>query len=189
MTDDDRWQRDMATRVGRAVRDLRGDRSVQWVSDATHELGCRVTRTVLTDMEIGRRKMVAAHELVMLSAVLGVTPATLLTWGDVPDGQVEVLPGRTLDAMTAAAFWGGEPLPRLVPSVSDLPRPHDASTELIALSRDRDQLRRSLLSAATGGHTYGPDPALVPALKERLKGVLQRIRDLGGVLSGGGDDG
>lgn len=182
MTDGKEWLQAQTDAVGHAIRELRGDRSAQWVSDATAELGYRVTRALITDLELGRRRYIAAHELVMLSAALGVTPATLLTWGQMPDGDVELMPGRTLSAMDAAGFWGGTPISRFNPAAQGLPRDHQASEELFRAARERARLRDTLIRTQIGGLTEYPDPALLPAIRDRLKGVIARIRELGGVI-------
>lgn len=51
----------------------------------------------------------------MIAAALGVSPAALLTYGTVPDGEIEVLPGRTIDGTRRAGWWGGSPLSRSHP--------------------------------------------------------------------------
>lgn len=182
MQDGKTWQQAQADGVGRAIRDLRGDRSAQWVSDQTEALGLRVTRALITDLELGRRKYVAAHELALLSAALGVTPAVLLTWGQLPDGDVEVFPGRSASALEALEFWGGTPLPRIFSVGTGLPEYHPASNELVRASRERKQISDVLWRTQVGGLKEYPDPDLVPALRKRLDGLIGRIRELGGKI-------
>ena len=169
-------------RIGQAIRDLRGDRSVQWVSDVTSELGGHIGRSTIADIELQRRKYVTVHEISMLAAALGVTPATLLTWGSLPDGDVELLPGHVVDGHTAADWWGGTPLPRFSPAAVGIPADHPASAELMSACRERARLRDVLLRTQIGGLSEYPDPGLVPALKERLGGIIRRIKEVGGVV-------
>lgn len=183
------WQQSTVDRVGEAVKTLRGDRSAQWLSDVTDELGCRVGRSTISDIENGRRKYVALHELVMLAAALGTSPAALLTFGSVPDGELELLPGRTVNGLDAADWLGGGRLNRFSPSAAGLPADHEPTAQLIAAARERQHISRTLIKTQIGGLTEYPDPALVPALKQRLSGLISRIRELGGVIRDGGGDG
>ena len=62
------WPDAQTARIGQAIRQLRKgqNRSAQQVADRTKELGYEVTRTAITDLEIGRRKNVTIAELTML---------------------------------------------------------------------------------------------------------------------------
>lgn len=182
------WQHGQVDRIGDAIKALRGDRSAQWLSDVTDELGLRVGRSTISDIENGRRKYVAVHELFLIAAALGTTPAALLTHGTVPDGELELLPGRTVDGINAADWIGGEGINRFSPAAQGLPKEHAESKELLAAARERNRVRDTLITTQIGGHDYLPDAAVVPALKERLTGVLRRIRELGGVIKGDTQD-
>lgn len=187
MTQQD-WQQAQVDRVGEAIKSLRGDRSAQWLSDVTEELGCRVGRSTISDIENGRRKYVALHELVMLAAALGTSPAVLVTFGSVPDGELELLPVRNTSGIDAADWIGGGRLNRFTPAAAGLPADHEQSAQLIAAARERRRVTDTLVQTQIGGLTDYPDPALVPALKDRLSGLISRIRELGGVIRDGGGD-
>lgn len=182
------WQQEQTNRVGQAIRALRGERSVAWVSDATEKLGCRVTKALITDMEIGRRKYVAVHEISLLAAVLGVTPAVLLTWGDMPDGEVEVLPGRRARAELVADWWCGELLGDLIPAGQGLPRDQNTG-ELMRLTRQRRDTKKLLFRARLRSidDTTPMDNRLMAELRERLEAIEARILELGGVIDGDSD--
>lgn len=190
-TPDSDWSRAMTARIATAIRDLRGDMSAQTLSDSTYELGCRVTRSVIADLETGRRKFLPVHELVMLAAALGVTPATMLTWGDLPDGDVELLPGRVVSGYDAAKWVGGEPLNPFVETSVGLPI-HQQSADLMRTSDDRARYWNGLVRTGIGNMGQ-VDPALSSLLRDRLKGAVERIRALGGVIrddtKGDSDDG
>ncbi|ANO03624.1 Putative DNA-binding protein [Mycobacteroides abscessus subsp. abscessus] len=178
------WQQEQTNRVGQAVRALRGTRSVTWVSDETEKLGCKVTKALITDMEIGRRKYVAVHEISVLAAALGVTPAVLLTWGDMPDAEVEVLPDRRARAELVADWWGGKPLGQ------GLPRDQKTS-ELMHLTRQRQDTKKLLFRARLRPikDTTPLDQRLIKELRDRLVALEADIRATGGVIGDGGDDG
>ena len=180
----DDWQQAQVNRVGEAIKALRGERSTQWISDATDELGQRVSRSTITDIEIGRRKYIAVHEVSLISAALGTTPAVLLTFGTVPDGDLELLPGRTVDGLTAVEWWGGTPLSRFSPAAAGLPSDHASTTELLGVSRERSRLRTMLAPTYIGGMN-DLDPSLASTLRDKLSGVIRRIKELGGVLRDG----
>ncbi|QSM93005.1 helix-turn-helix transcriptional regulator [Mycobacteroides abscessus subsp. abscessus] len=181
MTQQD-WQQAQVDRIGEAIKTLRGDRSAQWLSDATDALGLRVNRSTISDIETGRRKYVALHELVIVAAALGTTPAALVTFGTVPDGELDLLPGRTVNGIEAVDWIGGKPLSRFSPAAVGLPEDHAPTAQLIAAARERNRVRDTLVKTQIGGLNDYPDPALVPALKERLTGIIRRIRELGGVI-------
>lgn len=100
------WAEEHAERVARAVKALRGKRSGQWLSDRTAEAGHRVSRTTLSELENGKRKHVTTAELFVLAWALEVPPALLL-FPDMPDGEVEVVPGRSERSAEAAAWLVG----------------------------------------------------------------------------------
>ncbi len=178
---DTRWSGEMTARIATGIRELRGDMSAQRVSDRTAELGSRVTRAVIADLETGRRTFLPVHELVMIAAALGVSPATLMTWGSYPDGDVEVLPGRTFPAHEVADWWGGTPLNPFASAARGLPV-DTRSTDLVSTTRERERLRDLLVRSRIGGMTSDYDPTLVSRLRDLLDGAVERIRSLGGVL-------
>lgn len=181
MTD---WQHDQVMRVGAAVKALRGERSTQWISDVTDELGQRISRSTITDIEIGRRKYVAVHEVSLIAAALGTTPAVLLTYGTLPDGDVELLPNRRVDGHTALEWFGGTPISRFAEAAQGLPSDNATAAELVSLSRERDKVRVMLAPTFIGG-MQDLDPAVASTLRDRLGGIIRRIRELGGVVRDG----
>lgn len=73
------WAEEQAYRVAQEVRRLRGrKRTAQWVSDRTDELGYRITRAVISDLEVGRRRYVTIAELIVLALALDTAPIALL---------------------------------------------------------------------------------------------------------------
>lgn len=72
------WAESQAAVIAQEVRRLRGKRSAQWLSDQTQELGYVVSRSVITDLENGRRKYVTTAELVVLARALNTIPIALM---------------------------------------------------------------------------------------------------------------
>lgn len=89
------------------MNQLRGERSAQWLSDRTDELGHRVSRSTISDLETGRRARLEVAELLVLAAALDVPPLLLL-YPEVPDGEVEVLPGMFVSSEEAIQWACGE---------------------------------------------------------------------------------
>jgi hypothetical protein len=101
------WEEDQANRVAQEIRRLRHPRSAQWLSDRTGELGHRISRPVISDLENGRRRYVTTAELCVLAWALKVPPVALL-YPDLPDGPVEVVPGVDKSSIEAVMWFSGE---------------------------------------------------------------------------------
>lgn len=89
------WMKRQAAAVGARVRRVRlaVGMSVQSVADyCTDELGYKMLRTTLANLESGARKNITVAEVSVLAKALGVPPLSLLYPIDEPQ-EVEVLPG------------------------------------------------------------------------------------------------
>jgi len=187
-TDVGGWRNNQAVRIGVAIRALRGGRSAQWLSDATAELGERVTRAVITDIELGHRNYVAVHEISLIATALGVPPLYLLMQGSYPDGPVEFLPGLTAPAWAVSAWWTD--LPRyggawIGANGPDLPAPDEATETLLKMEQRRRQLRALLASAKTNTKRPLRDPQ--GPIRAKLAGLEMSMSDqYGGVIDGRG---
>ena len=100
------WAVDQAARIGGEIRRLRGSRSGQWLSDRTHELGYRVPRTTISELENGKRKYVSTAELAILARALDTAPITLL-YPPPYGAEVEILPGETSTNWVAVEWFSG----------------------------------------------------------------------------------
>lgn len=92
--------------MSREVNRLRGKRSAQWLSDRTDELGYRVSRAVIADIENGRRKYVTTAEVVVLAAALNTAPIALL-YPEPYDDVTEYLPGVDTSEWLALQWFSG----------------------------------------------------------------------------------
>ncbi|WP_337110167.1 hypothetical protein [Prescottella equi] len=105
------WDEEMVLRIAAAVKTLREEHtpklSVAKLSDRTAELGYPMSRTVIADLELGRRKKLDVAELVVLARALNVPPVTLI-YPDMPGGMVEVWPGYEAPSIRAAQWFSGE---------------------------------------------------------------------------------
>lgn len=102
------WGEDTVQRAAAEVRRRRTQLglSAQALSDRTAELGHTVSRTTISDLELGRRgERLLVPDLIVLAAALGTSPGALL-YPDVPHGPVEAIPGVTGTSVTAARWLG-----------------------------------------------------------------------------------
>jgi len=104
------WAAKQAEVVGREILRLRGGHSGQWLSDRTAELGYRVARTTISDLENGKRNYVGAAELVVLASALSTAPVALL-YPAPYDEQVEYTPDVMMTTFSAAQKFSGLPDP------------------------------------------------------------------------------
>jgi hypothetical protein len=106
------WAEQEARRIALEVRRLRGKRSAQWLATRTADLGSEVTRSVISDLEVGRRRYVTTAELVILARALDTAPIALLYPAPYRD-TVQVLPApegaevRDIDKILAVQWFSG----------------------------------------------------------------------------------
>ncbi|MCZ0732223.1 hypothetical protein [Mycolicibacterium iranicum] len=101
------WSESHARNVAQQISKLRGDRSAQWLSDRTSDLGYRVNRATIADIENGRRRYVTTAELVILAAALNTSPVALLFPGPDYQSEVEALPGRADRKIDVVQWFSG----------------------------------------------------------------------------------
>ncbi|MBY6412893.1 helix-turn-helix domain-containing protein [Rhodococcus sp. BP-252] len=105
------WAEDVVARIAGEVRRLRGKEhsalSAAKLADRTHDIGYGISRSVVADLENGRKKSLDISELLVLAAALGVSPAQLV-YPDLPKGNVEVLPGLDQESHDALRWFSGE---------------------------------------------------------------------------------
>ncbi|MEW2066613.1 helix-turn-helix transcriptional regulator [Streptomyces sp. NPDC007346] len=106
------WAQRVSRAIGREVRRHRRERgmSAQQLSDACAELGGDLPRTVISNIENGRRSNLSVADTTLLAAALGVPPVALVYPVGYED-EVEHLPGQTVSPLQAADWWNGEPAP------------------------------------------------------------------------------
>lgn len=103
------WQERLTGVIAAEVRRERVKRklSTQQLADRCDRLGFPIPRSVLANLENGRREAVSVAELLVLAAALEVAPGLLVN----PLGHqatTEVLPGRELPAWEAILWLSGQ---------------------------------------------------------------------------------
>jgi transcriptional regulator with XRE-family HTH domain len=103
------WPERVARVIAGEVRRYRQERkmSAQQLADRTAQLGMPMPRSVLANLESGRRTTVSAAEVMILSAALDVAPIELLYPAGF-ESETEVLPGRSVDPLGAVRWFSGE---------------------------------------------------------------------------------
>jgi hypothetical protein len=143
MTKSEDWATEQARRIGATVLKLRGERSGQWLSDETFNAGHRVSRTSISELENGKRKSVSTAELIVLAVALRVSPVRLI-YPDMPDGLVDVLPGKPVPSIEAAMFFSGELSYGLIGDEVQQFRTALEGARLVERSRDRVKLESNI---------------------------------------------
>lgn len=145
------WAVDHAARIAAEVKRLRGSRSGQWLSDRTAELGYRVSRTTISELENGRRRYVTTAEIAVLAEALETAPIALI-YPPRYDTPVERLPGVKTEKLSAVEWFCG--------TDSRLPN-------MFALATARD-CARSLSSLAAFVYKIQNDDSLGGSEGERI---------------------
>ncbi|MCV7138582.1 hypothetical protein [Mycolicibacterium fortuitum] len=161
------WAEKQAHRVALEVRRLRGKRPVQWLADRTREVGSPVTRSVISDLELGRRRYVTTAEVTVLAYALNTRPIALL-FPPPYDEQIDIVPG--LPALKLAAV---EDFCDNHPTVTGLSSPVDAEQNLHPLRVARliaewEAKRRDALIRLQSAKKE-EDPSVREALEQRYR--------------------
>jgi transcriptional regulator with XRE-family HTH domain len=98
------WSAQLGTRI-RALRDAAG-LSAQKLSDRCEEFGFPIPRSTIANIESGRKEAIPVHEVAVLAAALGTSPASLLFPLDEPV-TVPVLPGVSLHPFEGWTWFSG----------------------------------------------------------------------------------
>lgn len=100
------WAEREAYRLAMTIREMRKPHSAQWLSDRTDQVGMRINRPLISDLENGRRRYITTAELAVIAAALSVAPVALLYPGPY-DELVEVLPDQPVRQLRAADWFSG----------------------------------------------------------------------------------
>jgi len=132
-TQGDRWTEGLRQRIAEAIKGARQGRLTgQQLADDTEQLGYPITRSQIANYESGRKQSLDVAELLVLAAALGVPPVALL-FPNLPDGDVEVLPGQVMSSADAMRWFAGE---------NDSSEPQSDLGRLITLTRKRFDMER-----------------------------------------------
>jgi transcriptional regulator with XRE-family HTH domain len=132
-TQNAKWTEGFHQRIAEAIKGARHGRLTgQQLADDTERLGYPITRSQIANYESGRKQSLDVAELLVLAAALGVPPVALL-FPNLPDGDVEVLPGQVMASADAMRWFTGE---------NDSGEPQSELGRLITLTRKRFDIER-----------------------------------------------
>lgn len=103
--------------VAKRVRKLRGKMTAEQLAEKMREVGVPFDKTVVANLETGRRRFVTVQELLALAYVLNVAPAALLVDPEAENlSDYQVTPAVTAGtAATRMMIDGRWPLPGMDP--------------------------------------------------------------------------
>jgi transcriptional regulator with XRE-family HTH domain len=201
----DNWSDEVTARIAGEIRRLRGDRSGQWLSDRTADLGNRVSRSTISEIETGRRKSITVTDLILLACALRVPPVQLL-YPNMPDGKVEIVPGEKDSSIVAAQWFSGEVVrepeslssPQVDSKDAAYLRDIEQAAEvyegarLVGLARERINLQsqiRSRSKTIARLRSSSDDPALtrwmdedIPRMEKRIEAIDAELRQIEGAV-------
>lgn len=99
------WAERHTHRIAQEVTRLRGKRSAQWLAVRTRDLGYEVSRSVISDLENGRRRHVTTAELTIIAAALDTSPVMLIYPGPYDGEVIEALPDVEASKLVAAEWF------------------------------------------------------------------------------------
>jgi transcriptional regulator with XRE-family HTH domain len=182
------WAARLAQVVAQQVQRLRAAQriSAQKLAEATADLGHPVPRSVIANLESGRREAVSIAEVLVLARALGVPPLELIfPLGQEGGRTIEVLPNTVVGTWTAAQWFTGE-RPFAVDTggewstdEGDLDRWHDSAVRLFRLHQDYidqwDDARRRVDRARAQAAAAGDEGVRAAAAAE--EGVYRSVMD------------
>lgn len=177
------WSTRLAQSIAGEVRRYRQARglSAQQLADRCASLGMPIQRSVLANLESGRRTTVTVAEVLVLAKALGVPPGALIF----PVGTqpvVEILPDGYVEPLSAVNWLSGHVFfdDNVAESFYDSPlgllRRHDDEAKgLLRLLTARSHARSGLVDAQ---RNYEPHRERHTELSERSAFLLARINDI-----------
>jgi len=170
------WAEDTTRRIAASIKALRGRRSTQWLADRTAELGHPISRTAISNLEVGRKRAVDVPELAVLARALGVPPLLLL-YPAISAGEVEVLPGHRTSSWSAVQWFAGRAPYTATDETGKVFvdfAAYEDGARLLRLAQQEEELRLLLSRLAQGGLSTNE---LVENMRQR-ENVATRIRDV-----------
>ena len=177
------WGEREAHRISIEVKRLRGKKSAQWLADRTKDLGYEVSRSVISDLENGRRRYVTTAELIVLAVALDTSPVMLVYPGPYGDELVEAIPGIKASKFIAAEWFSGitwfgvaeksgdDPVARWDAAVDEL----TLNRRLADLERQRTQAHLDALGAAATPENLSLHQSRIRLLDDAIRDVRLRL--------------
>ncbi|UQE74705.1 helix-turn-helix domain-containing protein [Gordonia sp. PP30] len=180
------WSESVAERAATSIKAARErtKTSAAKLSERTAELGAPVSRSVLSDLETGRKRSLDVSELLVIAAALGVPPIFLLYPG-LSDDQIDVLPGLRSSSRDAARWFNGEAITATNNDDRDeqrLAHFDDMARELVEafaqLARLDEAITATVRTLPTGDDGHPVDDGRLDGLMRNRDELRVRIADL-----------
>lgn len=183
------WPDRLTRTIAGEIRRYRTERGLsgQDLADKCALLGMPIHRSVLANLENGRRPSVSVAELLVLAAALEVPPLLLV----LPVGRqqsIEILPGLTIDTWEAARWWEARGVLRYIPDLGAALGPElDEDVALIHGHAHQEVLYRLRLMHASLEHAtiavselLGEDGAasMLDQMNKGVRGLVLALRDV-----------
>lgn len=178
------WSTRLALSVAREVRRHRQAQglSAQQLADRCDRLGMPIQRSVLANLESGRRTTVTIAEVLVLARALNVPPGTLIFPAGY-EAQTEVLPGAytepgfAVEWLAGRTFFDRDAADEFFDTPLGLVRLHqDQATTLRRTARSRDMARQEFADIAA--RFRGDEERYVQAETERAD-VYRQLETMG----------
>ncbi|UCZ89865.1 helix-turn-helix domain-containing protein [Gordonia sp. WA4-43] len=171
------WSEDLVSRVAGAIKRER-ERSTPKVTatqlaERTAALGLPISRSVISDLETGRKRSLDVGELIVLAAALRVPPMQLL-YPDLPDKHVDIVPGYGTESAKAAAWFAG------LTGLSRVPTDFTLTSAVNERRRLMDAQTREVLDALSEDDATWS--RIGRQYEERIDELTDLIRRLGGTI-------
>jgi transcriptional regulator with XRE-family HTH domain len=181
VTQDEDWPARVARQVAREIRRYRESQrpkiSAQQLADRTAEIGMPIPRSVLANLESGRRETVSVAEVLVLAAALNVSPIELMCPVGF-DKQTEMLPGRMMDPLSAMRWFAGEMKLDVTDAVTTLRVPGQGEQSSTYLVEYHDELINKLRIQEAEAHRAVADAATDGADERAHREAQYRMRAL-----------
>lgn len=197
------WPERQAKAIGERVRVLReaSGMRVQSVADiCTHELGYKLNRTSLNNLEAGLRKSVNVAEIAAIATAIGAAPLSLLMDLSSAD-EVEIVGGTKKSAWEAWQWWAGEHTVDIIDGqdneqakrtgeIVGLMRTIDESVRSYRKFSDQDgfagageRMRANSMNAVFAARTlkavHGVEPRIPAEIRQEGERHIDGLRDIG----------
>lgn len=181
----DEWVAATTYRIGDEIRRLRGKRSGQWVSDRTDQLGHRVSRSTISEIETHRRGTITVTDLIVLARALNTAPIALI-YPPPYTAVVEMLPDMNATNYLAAEWFSAKFDDEARGWLSDDVDDYDQNLQHLRNARTAADLayRKLLLIAAFTDSDAGK-PEAREKLAAEIADLQQRIHELNRASDGG----
>ncbi|MEE4546747.1 helix-turn-helix transcriptional regulator [Streptomyces sp. V4-01] len=174
------WTARVGTTIAGEIRRYRlsSGMSAQQLSDVCAMLGAPIPRTVISNIENGRRTNVSVAEVITLAAALAVPPIVLIYPAGFTE-KVEFMPDREIDPLRAIRWFSGEAAFDKKSAMDQTPRDEWALTLVRKhwyLENRISGIYRGLFEDEISHEPVGPEADVAREHALRLTGELKALR-------------